>query len=144
MISPKKIIEAARTWHNGAFLKRRRICLSRNNVGSCDQKSKIQVAQKGHFVVYSIDKKRFVIPLCYLSHNIFKELFKMSEEEFGLPGAGPITLPCDAVFMEYVISLVKQHALEESRKASFASMVASRCSFNPADQRSQRIPLPSF
>ena len=27
----------------------------------------------------------------------------MSEEEFGPPGDGPITLPCNAVFMEHVV-----------------------------------------
>ncbi|KAJ9165888.1 hypothetical protein P3X46_020704 [Hevea brasiliensis] len=126
MISPKKVIEIASKWQNVASPKRRI-----SNEHMC----KVQVVQKGHFVVYSIDKKRFVVPLHYLNHQIFKELFKMSEEEFGLPGTGPIILPCDAVFMEYVISLVKQHASEES----FITMVAHRCSFNPCYHSSQRF-----
>ncbi|KAH7692280.1 Small auxin-up RNA protein [Dioscorea alata] len=58
------------------------------------------VAEKGHFFVYTSEGKRFMIPLAYLTNNIFKELLRISEEEFGLPGDGPITLPCDAASME--------------------------------------------
>ncbi|EEF52826.1 auxin-responsive protein SAUR64-like [Ricinus communis] len=119
MLSPKKVIEIASKWQNAASTKRRsrrRICLSSSTTNgssppsSCDgyQRRKFQVSQKGHFVVYSNDNKRFVVPLQYLNHDIFKELLKMSEEEFGLPGSGPIIFPCDGVFVEYVLSLVKQ------------------------------------
>ena len=52
------------------------------------------VADKGHFVVYTTDKRRFVVPLMYLNNEIFRELLKMSEDEFELPNDGPITLPC--------------------------------------------------
>jgi hypothetical protein len=37
----------------------------------------------------------------------------MSEEEFGPPGDGPITLPCNAVFMEHVVSLFQGIVDEE-------------------------------
>ncbi|OAY22543.1 auxin-responsive protein SAUR62 [Manihot esculenta] len=126
MRSPKEVIKIAAKWQN---------------VASSMRKIKVQVAQKGHFVVYSNDKKRFVVPLDYLNHRIFKELFKMSEEEFGLPGKGPITFPYDAVFVEYLISLVKQHASEDS----FITMIAyRRRSFDPLDLSSQLIALLSF
>lgn len=63
------------------------------------------VARKGHFAVYSREGQRFVVPIAYLKSNIFLELFKMSEEEFGLPaGDRPITLPCDAAFLEHVVA----------------------------------------
>ncbi|KAK3231412.1 hypothetical protein Dsin_003293 [Dipteronia sinensis] len=63
------------------------------------------MARKGHFVVYLADQTQLVIPVKYLENNIIRELLKIAEDEFGLPCNGPITLPCDAVFMEYAISL---------------------------------------
>nr|XP_033510095.1 auxin-responsive protein SAUR66-like [Nicotiana tomentosiformis] len=63
---------------------------------------------KGHFVVPTIDRRRFVIPLAYLENEIIRQLLNMSEEEFGLPSGGAITLPCDWVFMDYIISLIKK------------------------------------
>ncbi|KAK3011016.1 hypothetical protein RJ639_011920 [Escallonia herrerae] len=38
--------------------------------------------------------------------EVLRQLFTMSEEELGLPGDGHITLPFDAFFMEYIISLI--------------------------------------
>ncbi|RDY12996.1 Auxin-responsive protein SAUR62, partial [Mucuna pruriens] len=99
-----------------AGIKRREISLPRN-------RTRHMVADKGHFVVYTIDKKRFVVPLTYLKNNIFRELFRMSEEHLGLPTDGPIILPCDAPFMEYVVSLVRKHASLELENA--VQLVAS-------------------
>ncbi|KAJ0077394.1 hypothetical protein Patl1_35793 [Pistacia atlantica] len=82
MISPKRLIELARKWQRMASAKRRRILHPRS-----------LVADKGHFVVYTTDEKRFMVPLEYLSQNVFIELLRMSEEEFGLPTHGAITLP---------------------------------------------------
>nr|DAD41767.1 TPA_asm: hypothetical protein HUJ06_016090 [Nelumbo nucifera] len=65
---------------------------------------------------------------CRKNRNIFRELFRMSEEEFGLPRNGPITLPCDAAFMEYVVSLVQGHASKDLEKALLISMDAGRFS----------------
>ncbi|KAK0583204.1 hypothetical protein LWI29_034549 [Acer saccharum] len=44
------------------------------DVESC---SKASLAEKGHFVIYTFDQKRFVIPLAYLSNVIFRELLKL-------------------------------------------------------------------
>ncbi|KAF3446871.1 hypothetical protein FNV43_RR12051 [Rhamnella rubrinervis] len=87
-------------------------------------------AHKGHFVVYSADNKRFVVPLTYLKCNIFRELLRMSEEEFGLPRDGPITLPCDAASMEYIVSLVRREVSEDLETALILSILAftSHCS----------------
>ncbi|KAI9181161.1 hypothetical protein LWI28_012008 [Acer negundo] len=48
----------------------------------------------------------------------------MSEEEFGLPGNGPIMLPCDAAFMEYALSLIQgcvDRHLQDALVVSIAS-----------------------
>ncbi|MBA0623446.1 hypothetical protein Godav_008911 [Gossypium davidsonii] len=66
-------------------------------------------ARAGHFVIYSSDKRRFVVPLAYLRTKVFQELLRLSEEEFGMPKDGPITLPCDAAVLEYVLSLLRSH-----------------------------------
>ena len=62
------------------------------------------VASRGHIFVYSTNGKRFMILVTYLTKNLFRELFRMSEEEFGLPCDGPVTMPCDASCIEYVVS----------------------------------------
>lgn len=85
---------------------------------------------KGYFVVYTIDNRRFVVPLEYLNNTIFKELLRMSEEEFGLPGNRPITLPCDSIFMDYVISFLRQQrnprrCLSENFEKSFFLIMMS-------------------
>ena len=107
MISPKKIIKMARKWQRIAVLGRKRISSSTTNINVDAESCSTSVANKGHFVVYTADQRRFMIPLVYLSNNIFRELFKMSEEDFELPSNGPITLPCDLVFMEYIIPLIQ-------------------------------------
>ncbi|GLT74412.1 hypothetical protein SLA2020_462130 [Shorea laevis] len=99
MIGLKKLIAIARKWQKIACIGRRPTLLSGTYRGK-------PPPSKGHFVVYTMDKRRFVFPLGYLRTNIFQELFRLSEEEFGLPRDGPITLPCDAASMEKVVSLV--------------------------------------
>ncbi|KAM0945340.1 putative small auxin-up RNA [Dioscorea sansibarensis] len=83
------------------------------------------IADKGHFFVYTSEGKRFMLPLAYLTNNIFKELLKISEEEFGLPGDGPITLPCDAASMEYVLSMLSRGVSEEVERALLSSIFIS-------------------
>ncbi|KAK3037725.1 hypothetical protein RJ639_031096 [Escallonia herrerae] len=108
MINPKNVIQMARKWQRLAALRRKRISLPG---------SSLSVADKGHFVAYTTDRKRYVFPMVFLNSYIFRELFKMSEEEFGLPRNGPITLPCDAVFMDYAISLLKKRTTKDIEKA---------------------------
>ena len=55
------------------------------------------VTEKGHFVLYTSDRRWFVIALTYLKREI---LLKMAEEEFGVVALGPILLPCDLNFLE--------------------------------------------
>ncbi|EXB95379.1 hypothetical protein L484_014352 [Morus notabilis] len=130
MISAKKLIKMARKWQKIAARSRRRISLPRNNKDIVDDENCTSsfVVKKGHFVVYTTDEKRFVMPLAYLKHNILRELFKMSEEEFGVSSDGPIRLPCDAVFMEYVVTLIKRGVAKDFEKALIRSMETGRCS----------------
>ncbi|KAK3231208.1 hypothetical protein Dsin_003089 [Dipteronia sinensis] len=108
MINPKKLIKMARKWQRVASIGRKRISVPKVDTSA--------VADKGHFVVYTSDGRRFAFPISYLSNHIFQEFLRMSEEEFGLPSNGPITLPCDSIFLEYAMSLIRHcvdnHLLE--------------------------------
>jgi|UniRef100_A0A2N9ETY6 hypothetical protein len=124
MISSKKLIRLARKWHKIASIGSKRISVPRSHE---DVNNTSNVAEKGHFVIYTSDQRRFVIPLAYLYTNIFQELFKMSEEEFGISSEGPITLPCDAVFMNYVVLLIQRGAVKDLEKALVNSIATSSC-----------------
>ncbi|PIN10491.1 hypothetical protein CDL12_16913 [Handroanthus impetiginosus] len=88
----------------------------------------LELAKKGHFIVYTTNKVQFAFPIAYLNSSIFRELLRMSEEEFGLAGQGPITLPCDSQFMGYVASLMQKKADKDVENALLLSMAALRCS----------------
>ncbi|KAK9289637.1 hypothetical protein L1049_007795 [Liquidambar formosana] len=148
MISPKKLIKMARKWQKWAAVRRRRISsLKQDWVVDGNNCSTSSIADKGHFVVYSVDQSRFVIPLVYLNNDIFRELFRMSEKEFGLPSDGPITLPCDAVFFKYVISLIQRHAAKDLEKALLMSMATGCCLstlYPHQEQTNQNLLICSF
>ncbi|XP_004250218.1 auxin-responsive protein SAUR68-like [Solanum lycopersicum] len=109
IISTKKLIKMVKKWQKFAATQRKRISFPRNSsdADSCST-STSSIVEKGHFVLYTVDQVRFVIPLAYLEYESIQQLLNMSEEEFGLPTGGPITLPCDSAFMDYIISLVKK------------------------------------
>ncbi|XVF68024.1 hypothetical protein PTKIN_Ptkin10aG0169500 [Pterospermum kingtungense] len=149
MISAKKLIKLARKWQKLAGIKRKKITFSRTNTtgdvvdtNSCSSTS--TMVEKGHFVVYSADEKRFVLPLEYLKNEMVMELFNLAEEEFGLPSNGNLSLPCDAAFMEYVIGLIKRKASKEVEKALIMSVVSGRCSSSSylyQQETSQQLPI---
>ncbi|KAK1370400.1 Auxin-responsive protein SAUR66 [Heracleum sosnowskyi] len=122
MISPKKLIKMARKLQSVAMIRRSGIDLPRR-VGNLDE-IYLPVVSKGHFAVYTTDHRRFVIPLVYLESKIFRVLLKMAEEEYGLQINGPITLPCDSVFLDYV-SLVLRHPAKDLERALFMSISES-------------------
>ncbi|TMW99891.1 hypothetical protein EJD97_001744 [Solanum chilense] len=129
MISAKKLIKMARKWQKFAENQRKRISFPISNYNdeeSCSTSSSI--AATGNFVVYTIDQKRFVVPLAYLQHEVIRQLLHMSEEEFGLPSDGPITLPCDALFMNYIISLIRRGVSTDFQNALLVTVASSRCS----------------
>ncbi|KAK2637430.1 hypothetical protein Ddye_032222 [Dipteronia dyeriana] len=131
MISLKKLIRMAKKWQKLVVRNRKRLSFPRTNrtvdAESCSTSSSSSMVEKGHFVVYSADQTRFVIPLKYLENSIIKDLFKMAEDEFGLPSSGPITLPCDAVFMEYAISLIRRRPEKNVEKALLLSLATGHC-----------------
>ncbi|RXH80995.1 hypothetical protein DVH24_004909 [Malus domestica] len=94
-----------------------------NNVVKSTTSNK--VSEKGNFVVYTIDKRRFVLPLSYLSNHIFQELFKISEEEFGLSSSEPITLPYPPL---------------DTEKALLNSIITRSCSMNACLHQGQTSP----
>lgn len=56
-----------------------------------DERSSV-LADKGHFVVYTVDQNRFVIPLVSLNSGILRALLELSKNEFGLPRTNHITM----------------------------------------------------
>ncbi|XP_002522666.2 auxin-responsive protein SAUR68 [Ricinus communis] len=128
MISAKKLLKLAKKWQMLAAIRRKRMSLPRTitriDTSSCSIPAK---AEKGCFVVYSADQKRFLLPLEYLNNEVVSELFDIAEEVFGMPSNGPLTLPCDAELMEYAISLIKQKVTREVEQALLTS-IASSCS----------------
>ncbi|KAE8724750.1 putative SAUR-like auxin-responsive protein family [Hibiscus syriacus] len=143
MISAKKLFELAKRWQKMASIRRKRITSPRNSrdseTNSCSTSS---VVDKGHFVVYTVYQKRFVLPLEYLKNNIVMELFNLAGEEFGLPGNGILLMPCDANFMEYVIALIKKKPSKEVEKALILSVSASRDSSSYLYQQEMNSQLP--
>ncbi|XVE93955.1 hypothetical protein REPUB_Repub01dG0238700 [Reevesia pubescens] len=115
----------ARKWQKMIVMGRKRISLPGTSAGSVDESS---VVEKGHFVIYTTDQKRHVVPLSYLSYNIFVELLKLSEEEFGLSSHAPIRLPCDSALLEYIVFIVQQGLDKHLEKALLCSISPSQYS----------------
>ncbi|KAL5984135.1 hypothetical protein ACLOJK_018237 [Asimina triloba] len=93
------------------------------------QPRKKSTPNKGHFIVYTTDGRRFAIPLAYHNSPIFQELFKLSEDEYGLPSDGPITIPCNGASMQYVLSSLQRAAMpKDVESALLLSMANGRCS----------------
>ncbi|KAI3860778.1 hypothetical protein MKW92_048117 [Papaver armeniacum] len=68
------------------------------------------VIPKGHFAVYVGEtqlKKRFVVPISYLSHTCVQELLNQAGEEFGFDyPMGGVTIPCsEETFMNLTSQL---------------------------------------
>ncbi|XP_031128979.1 auxin-responsive protein SAUR68-like [Ipomoea triloba] len=141
MISSKKLIKLAKRWQKFAAIRRKRISFPGQNDDG-DTCSTSTAVNRGHFAIYTADQKRFVVPLSYLENEIIRQLLNMSKEEFGLPSSGPITLPCDAAFMDYIISLLSRGLSRELENALLISVTSYRCSsasLHPAGLRNQEL-----
>ncbi|KAL8514937.1 hypothetical protein ACS0TY_013858 [Phlomoides rotata] len=68
--------------------------------------------RRGHFVMYSKDNHRFIVPLCYLNHPIFRVLLEMAEE-YGLTVDGPLCIPCEKEFVDFILCLLRRNGDEE-------------------------------
>jgi len=80
---------------------------------------------KGHFVVYAKGGKRFVVPLKYLDHPIFRVLLEMAEEEFGSMVCGPLRVPCEEELMDHIVSLLGRNP-EEYVEKDLVSIMSCR------------------
>ncbi|KAF8027681.1 hypothetical protein BT93_E0558 [Corymbia citriodora subsp. variegata] len=121
-MSPSKLMKMARKWEKPAALGRKRISHPGVNV---DVNSS-SAPEKGQFCIYTTNGGRFTIPLQCLRSNIFQELFKVSEEEFGLSGDGPITVPCDAAFMECITKDIEKALLNSIAFTLLAAAVHTK------------------
>ncbi|OIW08747.1 hypothetical protein TanjilG_03423 [Lupinus angustifolius] len=65
---------------------------------------------KGHLAVYvGENHKRFVIPISYLNHPLFKDLLDWAEEEFGFNHSmGGLTIPCSENYFITLTSCLNQ------------------------------------
>ncbi|XP_060186013.1 auxin-responsive protein SAUR68-like [Lycium barbarum] len=137
MLSTKKLIKMARRWQKFVAKQRKRISFPRSgsDADSCSTSSS-SIVEKGHFVAYTIDQRRFMIPLAYLENEIIRELLNISEEELGLPSGGPITLPCDSAFMDYIISLIKKGVAAGDLHKALLLSIPSCCSTSYLHQES--------
>ncbi|CBI37770.3 unnamed protein product, partial [Vitis vinifera] len=89
--------------------------------------------------VAAIRRKRISLPRT--------KLFEMSEEEFGLPSDGPITLPCDSFFMEYILFLVQRGVAKNLEKALLTSVAHTQSSsaiFSQQEQMNSRLLVCSY
>lgn len=59
-----------------------------------------------------------------LNNDIIRELFRISEEEFGIPNSGPIRLPIDASSMEYILSLIGRGLAKDLENALLMSITS--------------------
>ncbi|KAF6172495.1 hypothetical protein GIB67_007008 [Kingdonia uniflora] len=126
IMNPRSLLKMARKWHEVVVIGRGRIMLSRTGDIADDKRNK-SVVDKGYVAVYTADENRFIVPLTYLNHDIFRELLRLSEKEFGLPRDGPITLSCDMVFMKYIVSLVQSRVSKDLEKAVLSTISSGRC-----------------
>jgi hypothetical protein len=71
--------------------------------------------------MYTIDGRRFEVPLAYLATTVFGKLLRMSLE-FGFTCDSGIILPFDAAVMEYVMCFLRRNASEEVERAFLCSV----------------------
>ena len=83
-----------------------------------------------------------MVPLAYLKSNVFRELLRMSEDEFGYRGDGPIILPCDAALLEYALSVLRSRVSKDLERELFSSLLTHHCSASlplPVGDRQQLV-----
>ncbi|KAL0698703.1 hypothetical protein Bca4012_054825 [Brassica carinata] len=132
MVNTKKLLKMAKKWQLKAALHRKRISFQRSSITTNSP-----AAEKGCFVVYTVDKARCSFPVSLLSNSVFQEML-VSEEEFGLHAGGPITLPFDSVFLEYLIKLIERQMDGDTVKALLKSVFSARCSLHCSLQKQEQ------
>ncbi|KAH1099159.1 hypothetical protein J1N35_016080 [Gossypium stocksii] len=144
MITTKKLIRKERKWQKTASIGRKRTASARTSTeiaaADANDYNRSSEVVKGCFVIFTMDKRRFLIPLAFLSICIFRELFKLSEEEFRLPSDGPITFPCDSVSMNYIVSIVKRGLSKDLERAVVNSISTYHCTSDTYFNQGQEDP----
>ncbi|CAI0455512.1 unnamed protein product [Linum tenue] len=86
--------------------------LRRSGSGSNKSTSRFQNVPKGFLAVYvgaESQKKRFVVPVSYLSQPSFQDLLSMAEEEFGFDHPmGGLTIPCSEETFTHIASCLSR------------------------------------
>ncbi|KAL8556246.1 hypothetical protein ACS0TY_003884 [Phlomoides rotata] len=87
--------------HHAKHIVRRRhqyASSSSSSSSSSPATAKLEHVPKGHLAVYvgeNKHKNRFIVPISYLSHPLFQDLLRRSEEEYGFDHPmGGLTIPC--------------------------------------------------
>ncbi|KAF3771624.1 Auxin-responsive protein [Nymphaea thermarum] len=146
MISTKRLVEMAKKWQKMAAKGRKRISSAAVHRSSTGRKAST-ITEKGHFVAYASDGKRYMVPLACLHRPIFRELLNMAEEEYGLNIDGAITLPFDSAVIDYIMLLLQRDMSRQTESALLASLSGRRCSSSsvlPHGQLCQFLILEGF
>jgi len=63
---------------------------------------------KGHFAVYvGKNRRRYIVPISWLSHPEFQCLLQLAEEEFGYQHEMGIIIPCEEVVFRSIASNIR-------------------------------------
>lgn len=119
MMSLTKLHNMARK----SSLQNKRTSFPRNDEDEDNCCSTSMAVDKGHFVAYTADRNRFVIPLACLHTEVFRQLrqlLQMSEDEFGLPS--------DGLHINYIIPLIQRGVDGDIQEVLLISVANSHCS----------------
>ncbi|KAJ6938977.1 hypothetical protein NC651_005416 [Populus alba x Populus x berolinensis] len=145
MITPRELIKIARKWQKLPATRRKGMSFPRSfgygDAVVCSNRP--SMAEKGHFVVYSADGKRFVLPLAYLKNKIIGQLFRLAEEEFGLHSNGPLTLPCSRNGSGISYSGSVRRELFQDKQSKLRYFTSSRV-IEISDKPGEEEPEPAF
>lgn len=74
---------------------------------------------KGYLAVcVGEELKRFVIPMEYLGHQVFKILLREAEEEFGFQQEGVLRIPCEVAVFEKILRMMMSDQKQKQKKKS--------------------------
>ncbi|XP_010510697.1 PREDICTED: indole-3-acetic acid-induced protein ARG7-like [Camelina sativa] len=65
--------------------------------------------KEGHFAVIAVDgyhepTQRFVVPLMFLEHPMFRKLLERAEEEYGFDHHGALMVPCQPSHLQIILT----------------------------------------
>ncbi|PWA38800.1 hypothetical protein CTI12_AA578080 [Artemisia annua] len=66
-----------------------------------------KLAKKVKVKVASEERRRFVVPMGYLSHPLFKMLLDKASDEFGFEQKNGLVVPCSVAAFQEVVSAVE-------------------------------------